>query len=234
VLDSGSTVNDGVQVWQQVETADEQLMGWIEAASLSNCGNTNPVSVTVAPAPAILANCPPLVNWTLIYTVQPGNTLAQIANASGISPSQLAQANCITDVNQIVAGQPLRVPQQPMIVVTPSPTPQPQQGAPSKPTNPAPQISSGQWTLTITTQMVGCAPPAQPSTVTTVAGVQVSANLQFLSFSVAPVGNSPGGSFSLQRSTSTLYSGTWNKTGKAVLVVTGVNQGTVNATGTCP
>src|SRR5262245_50521297 len=43
VIGSGSTANDGAQDWRQVETSDEQLTGWIEVASLSNCGNTNPV-----------------------------------------------------------------------------------------------------------------------------------------------------------------------------------------------
>jgi len=108
VIISGSTVNDGTQDWRQAETSDNQLTGWIEAASLSNCAN--PVSVTTTPA--ILANCIPRPDWTLIYTVLPGNTLAQIARVTRVSMAELALGNCLANLNTLVVGQRLRVPGQ--------------------------------------------------------------------------------------------------------------------------
>ena len=233
IIDSGSTLNDGTQVWRQVETADEQFTGWVEAASLSGCGNAPTVSITTTPA--VLANCTPRADWTLTYTVQPGNTLAEIARASGVSLAELAQGNCIADVNRIVAGQKLRVPKL-VIILTALPPIQPQPGiTPSPTTDAGPQISSGRWPLTVTTQLIGCGDNStNPTTISTVAAVTVSADGQSLSFTLgsnaATVAPTP---FNLQRTAPTIFSGAWGKNGKATLVVTGPNQGTVDATATC-
>jgi LysM repeat protein len=45
------------------------------------------------------------------HTVQPGDTLSQIARRYGISMTVLAQVNGITNVNRIYAGQVLRIPE---------------------------------------------------------------------------------------------------------------------------
>ncbi len=232
VQDSGSTLNDGTQLWRQVVTVDNQLMGWIEATSLSDCANSVQVSST---APSVVPSCTPRADWTLVYTVRPGNTLAQIARIFRISVIELAQGNCISDVNALVVGQRLRIP-KPGTAVTEPPPFQLQQGATSVPaaTNAPPPISSGRWSLTITTQQTGCQTPTQSSTFVTIADVQVSANLQFLSFTLGrntKVG--AGATFSFVRTSASVYSGTWGSSGQAVLVVTGANQGTVNATAPC-
>jgi LysM repeat protein len=220
-----------------VETSDEQLTGWIEAASLSNCGNSNPVSVTTTPA--VLENCTPRADWTLTYTVQPGNTLAEIARAAGVSLTELAQGNCIADVNRIVAGQKLRVPRL-VIVVTPLPPVQPPavtQEAPSQPEQPQqpqqPQITSGRWQLTITTQQIGCDQPPAATTVSTTASVTVSADANSLSMTVGTAGTAAPVTRSFKRSGPTTFAGGWGRGGQASLTVTGANQGTIYATVPC-
>ncbi|MBI1278248.1 MAG: LysM peptidoglycan-binding domain-containing protein [Anaerolineaceae bacterium] len=188
VIDSGSTTNDGSQVWRQVETSDEQVTGWVEDASLSNCANANVSGTTPIPittTPAILENCTPRPDWTLTYTVQPGNTLAEIARASEVSLGDLALGNCIADVNRIIAGQKLRVPklviivtalppiEQPLVEITPSPTV----------TTAPPQLASGQWLITATLQYQNCPDPVQSSPVvsTSYAAVVVNADASVLS-----------------------------------------------------
>ncbi len=241
VIDSGSTTNDGSQVWRQVETSDEQVTGWVEDASLSNCANTNvnitatPISITTTPV--VLENCTPRTDWTLTYTVQPGNTLAEIARASEVSLTDLAQGNCIADVNRIVAGQKLLVPklviivtalppiQPPVIEITPTPT---------ATTDAGPQISSGRWQLSITTQQVNCAAAPEPTTISTIAAVTVNADSQSLSFTLG--GNTAvaaGATFSFKRSTATVFNGSWGRGGQATLTVTDTNQATVSATAPC-
>ncbi len=239
VIDSGSTTNDGAQVWRQVETSDEQVTGWVEAGSLSNCGNTIPTSnttpVSITGTPAVLANCTLRSDWTLTYTIQPGNTLAEIARASEVSLTDLALGNCIADVNRIVAGQKLLVPKL-VIIVTALPPIQPPvvEITPSPTIDNGPQISSGRWQLSITTQQVNCAAASEPTTISTVAAVTVSADAQSLSFTLG--GNTAvaaGATFSFQRSTATVFNGTWGKGGQATLTVIGSNQGSVSATAPC-
>ena len=78
---------------------------------------------------------PPVNSST--YVVQPGDTLFRIALTQGVSIAALVQANDITNINLIYAGQvliipgtsqvqPTPVPSQP----TPPPTPQPSQPTP--------------------------------------------------------------------------------------------------------
>ncbi len=228
VSDTGSTLNDETQVWRQVETSDEQFTGWVEAASLSGCGNTQTVGVTTTPA--VLANCTPRADWTLTYTVQPGNTLAEIARASGVSLTELAQGNCIADVNRIVAGQRLRVPKL-VIIVTALPPIQPQPGiTPSPTTDAGPQILSGNWSLLITIREVNCAAPAEPMNTSIQEPVTVSADGQSLSFTL---GRNPSAPIYFQRTGPTIFSGAWGSGGQATMVITGTNQATVNATVPC-
>lgn len=67
------------------------------------------------------ANCAPRADWQ-IYFVQRGDTLSSIARRVGSSTAELAQANCLNNVNIIEVGQQLRVPRQP-VVPTPPPSP---------------------------------------------------------------------------------------------------------------
>jgi LysM repeat protein len=65
---------------------------------------TNPVSAPTA--------CVPRADWNYSYIVQAGETLLRIAQTFGVTLTDLQQANCLADPNQIQAGQVLRVPRQ--------------------------------------------------------------------------------------------------------------------------
>ncbi len=54
--------------------------------------------------------CTPRKDWKLKYTVQRDDALIKIADKYGTNVQELAQSNCITDINAIVIGQELRVP----------------------------------------------------------------------------------------------------------------------------
>lgn len=208
---TGESANDGTQDWRPVQTADGQASGWVEAASLAAC--TAPVVV----------NCTPRADWTSLYTVQPGNTLAQIARAAGVSLDEVAQANCIADVNRIASGQQLRVP-RPIIIPTATP------GATPAPTaTSAPQFSSGGWVLTWTIEQVGCqttAPP--PPEVTTVqAYLEFSPDQQSVTVSVTQP-------FVLRRIGTNTFSGPLDSVkGTATLTISGSNQGSMYVTKPC-
>jgi hypothetical protein len=60
----------------------------------------------------------------LIYTVQPGNTLANIAEASGTTVAELRTANCLSNIASARIGDNLYVPRLPLFV-TPLPTSRP-------------------------------------------------------------------------------------------------------------
>jgi LysM repeat protein len=61
-------------------------------------------------------------DWTT-YTIQPGDTLSDLAVATDSSVDDLLAANCLTDVRHIVAGQSLSVPRPPQRRSTVAPTP---------------------------------------------------------------------------------------------------------------
>jgi LysM repeat protein len=70
----------------------------------------NPTAVATVVAPtAVVPNCTPRNDWP-VYTVQPGDTLGNIAARTNSSVNALAGANCLTNVNTIFSGQLLRVP----------------------------------------------------------------------------------------------------------------------------
>jgi len=75
-----------------------------------------PVQTQVPPTQV---NCTPVTYW-LVYYVQPGDTLGQIAERTGASVIQLVQANCLANSDLIYAGQPLYVPAIPA-TLTPIP-----------------------------------------------------------------------------------------------------------------
>ncbi len=64
------------------------------------------------------ANCAPRGDWPT-YFVQRGDTLSSIARRVGSSTAELAQANCLNNVNIIEVGQQLRVPRQPVVPTQP-------------------------------------------------------------------------------------------------------------------
>lgn len=211
---TGAASNDGVQDWQPVQTADGQASGWVEDSSLADCG-----------AAPVIVNCTPRADWTILYTVQSGNTLAQIAQAAGASLTEVAEANCIADVNRIGAGQQLRVPRT---VILPTATP----GAPTAPTaTSTPQYSSGTWQISVSLQYVDCqtaaAPPPQTSSIT--ADVLVSPDGQSLTI------RANNDVLNLQRSGPNTFSGSIpSLKGSATLTVTGPNQGVLNGSAPCP
>jgi uncharacterized repeat protein (TIGR01451 family) len=114
-----------------------------ESVVLADCGFTppTPVSETEWNNYAVLNNltlnypidisdylgdtCQPRSDWSYTYVVRPGDSLSAIAGFYNVSTQEMAQANCIEDVNTIYAGASLRVPlnvQPPTRTPTPTPT----------------------------------------------------------------------------------------------------------------
>ncbi|WP_119070315.1 LysM peptidoglycan-binding domain-containing protein [Aggregatilinea lenta] len=60
--------------------------------------------------PSSTPGCETRADWKLTYTVQFNDTLTSIANLYGVWPEDIAEANCLDDVNVIVEGQVLHVP----------------------------------------------------------------------------------------------------------------------------
>lgn len=71
---------------------------------------------TNTPLPTVTTGstvCVPRSDWTIFYTVVAGDTLGSIAARTNSTISQLAAGNCLTNPNNIVVGQQLRVPRVP-------------------------------------------------------------------------------------------------------------------------
>ena len=62
------------------------------------------------PTPSTTPGCEKRDDWKLTYEVKRDDALEKIANRYNTSISELAQGNCLTDVNVIAVGQVLRVP----------------------------------------------------------------------------------------------------------------------------
>ncbi len=77
-----------------------------------------PITITPTPTPS---TCPHPQGW-IIYTIQSGDRLFRIAEAFGISVTDLVNANCINDPNRINAGQKIYVPNKPTQQPTAAPT----------------------------------------------------------------------------------------------------------------
>lgn len=75
-------------------------------------------------APPTVVNCFPQTGWP-VYVVVPGDTVSRIAERTGATTAQLAQANCLSNPGLIYVGQRLYVPRLPA-VPTAVPTPDPQ------------------------------------------------------------------------------------------------------------
>lgn len=63
-----------------------------------------------APGPVTLAALAGAATLAAGYTVQPGDTLSELAERRGVSVSRIAEANGITDLDRIYVGQQLRMP----------------------------------------------------------------------------------------------------------------------------
>lgn len=70
-----------------------------------------PTAIVIAPTQNADGTCERL-DWVL-YTVATGDTLSSIATRTGSTIDEIAQGNCLSDVNLIEVGQTLRVPRQP-------------------------------------------------------------------------------------------------------------------------
>jgi LysM repeat protein len=79
-------------------------------------------------------SCTPRADWTTTYTVVTGDTLSSIAGRANTTTRELADANCLTNVNVITVGQRLRVPR---VLVVWTPTFTPTSTATNTPTGPA-------------------------------------------------------------------------------------------------
>lgn len=80
---------------------------------------TPTVTLTIQPINAIRStNCSPRTDWA-VYIVAAGDTLGSIARRTGTTVNLLAEANCLADANQIMAGQQLRIPYNSLDVPTP-------------------------------------------------------------------------------------------------------------------
>ncbi len=71
-------------------------------------------TTTLVPSTPTAIPCVPYAAWTALYPVQAGDTLFEIAVATGTTVEQLVIANCLLDANMIAEGQLLRVPRLPV------------------------------------------------------------------------------------------------------------------------
>lgn len=62
------------------------------------------------PTPSTTPGCVPNEDWKLTYTVKQDDALAKIAQTYNTYVKELAQGNCLKDMNVIFVGQVLRVP----------------------------------------------------------------------------------------------------------------------------
>ncbi|MEO8607057.1 MAG: LysM peptidoglycan-binding domain-containing protein [Chloroflexota bacterium] len=58
--------------------------------------------------------CTPRADWTVMYTIVSGDTLADIARRANTNLDALTQGNCLANPNNINVGQQLRLPQTPL------------------------------------------------------------------------------------------------------------------------
>ncbi len=80
---------------------------------------------TNTPLPTATTGTTPCVlraDWAIFYTVVAGDTLGSIAARTNSTTGQLAAANCLTNPNNIVVGQQLRVPRVPSAPLPPTAT----------------------------------------------------------------------------------------------------------------
>jgi LysM repeat protein len=79
--------------------------------------NPRPEFITgVSEEGVIFTVCGEVPEGWLLYTVQPGETLASLAAGTGMATADLAGANCLTE-GQLTAGMQILVPQQPAVTL---------------------------------------------------------------------------------------------------------------------
>jgi LysM repeat protein len=75
------------------------------------------VTATSQPVPTntpIPTACTPRSDWAFTYTIQSGDTLADIASRANTNALAVAQGNCLSNPDDIDVGQQLRLPQAPV------------------------------------------------------------------------------------------------------------------------
>jgi LysM repeat protein len=120
---------------------------------------------TIAPTATITPTAT-LTKTAVPYTIQPGDTLANISNRFEVSVAEIAEANNLTNPNAITAGQTILIPQEVVITAvpptnTPLPTNTPQKEVTADtetddgtPTAPAELAPTGRLELTHPLTMV--------------------------------------------------------------------------------
>jgi hypothetical protein len=93
--------------WSQVRFEDGST-GYISSLILATPPSFPSLEPHIPLAPT-LAYCTPRVDW-IPYTVWPGETAGSIARRAQITVQDLSAANCLTNINVIIAGQRLYVP----------------------------------------------------------------------------------------------------------------------------
>jgi LysM repeat protein len=81
------------------------------------------VTATAQPSPTntpIPTACTPRADWVFTYTIQSGDTLADIAGRVNTDLLTLAQGNCLPNPDAIAIGQQLSLPQAPIADSIPS------------------------------------------------------------------------------------------------------------------
>ncbi len=82
-------------------------------SSGSNTGSNNTNTGSNTGSNSGTTTCTPRTDWTIFYSVQPGDTLGDLAKRTGSTTTALAQGNCLDNANVLSVGQNLRVPRQP-------------------------------------------------------------------------------------------------------------------------
>jgi len=111
----GDTLSDIAQRFHIDETALARANG-LRDANLVVAGQSLRVAGDAGASPATLATARvdgPSASTGPVYTVQVGDTLSDIAQRFHTDESLLVQGNSLRDVNTVVAGQTLRLPDSP-------------------------------------------------------------------------------------------------------------------------
>ncbi len=108
----------GLFTWQAIQPFSLQSLPWrpVAAPPLPTVPTPTPTatplpSPTPTPTPTVVQHPTPTATRTpRTYVVQEGDTVNAIADAFGISPLELMQANSITDASELQVGQVLVIP----------------------------------------------------------------------------------------------------------------------------
>jgi LysM repeat protein len=67
----------------------------------------------VSPTQAPSSTCPPPPNW-IQYTVEAGDSITALANATSTSIQDIVNANCLSDPDTLFTGQVIYLPRSPI------------------------------------------------------------------------------------------------------------------------